>query len=180
MSQNDPIQNLPLYRRLRDARRAKALTQSELARQAGCQQSAISMLERGKMDALAHSTVAKIAEILGVEIAAEAKDAPVVPAVRAGRPLCPNEECPSNVPYHVNGEILFWPRPQPTPADRHCAYCGEVLERSCNSCQAPVMPGACCTVCGKPYIMAVAALEGDPAEWALRRQREIREWRALL
>src|SRR5690554_2454722 len=119
---SNSLDNLPLHRRLRDARRAKSLTQSQLAAQVGCQQSALSMLESGKMDALASSTISKIAEIL--EISLESEDGSErKQTVAGGLRICANNHCPSNVPYQVGDEILFWPRPQSGGAN-HCVFCG--------------------------------------------------------
>ena len=36
-----------------------------------------------------------------------------------------------------------------------CALCGEILERRCPNCGAPVHAGAICSLCGQPYISAV-------------------------
>lgn len=184
----EPLQHEPpLHRRLRDARRARGMTQSELADQAGCKQSAVSMLESGRLEALARPTVARIAALLGVELGAElAAEAPAggAPAALAapppGRACCPNGACPSNVPFVVAGEVIFWPRRQPTAGGRHCAYCGEVLERLCRHCGAPVSEGACCPACGTPRVPAPPAAGDDPEGWAEARRRQIAEWRSLL
>jgi hypothetical protein len=99
----------------------------------------------------------------------------------AGRSICPNGDCPSNVPFVVDGELIFWPRRQPTPGGRHCAFCGEVLERQCRSCGAPVTEGACCPQCGTAHVpTSPAAGAGDATAWAEQRRRELAEWRALL
>lgn len=173
---------LPLHRRLRDARRAKGLTQSALAAQAGCKQSALSMMESGRMEALARGTIEKIAGLLEVSLdpgAGAGTAAPAAPS--AGRAVCPNGECPSNVPFVVNGELVFWPRRQPAPGGRHCAFCGEVLERQCRQCGAPVTAGACCPQCGTAHVLPPpAAAAGDMAAWADTRRKELAEWRALL
>jgi len=177
----DPT-SLPLHRRLRDARRAQGLTQSALAAQAGCKQSALSMMESGRMEALARGTIEKIAAVLDVPLDPETAPAAAAAAAPAsGRAFCPNGECPSNVPFAVDGEILFWPRRQPSPGGRHCAYCGEVLERQCRTCGAPVTDGACCPQCGTAHVPPPpSAGVGDAAAWAAARRRELAEWRALL
>lgn len=172
----------PLFRRLRDARRARGLTQAVLAEQAGCKQSALSMMESGRMDALAGGTVARIAEILGVPHAPAPADAPEArpAAPPAGRSLCPNGDCPSNVPFVVNGELLFWPRRQPGAAGRHCAICGEVLTDRCRHCGAPVTAGACCAQCGTAHVLPPASVSDAPEAWAEKRRRQLADWRALL
>jgi transcriptional regulator with XRE-family HTH domain len=168
-------------RQLRDARRARGLTQSMLARQLECQQSAISMLEGGRSDALSQETIARLAALLGVALAdAATPDAPAA-GRPAGRAYCPQAECPSNVPFAIQGEVIFWPRPQPgTPVGRHCAFCGEVLATGCPACGAPVGEGGCCRACGAALVVA-PAITGAAAEvWAAERRRQIADWRALL
>ena len=169
--------SLPLYKRLASARRAQCIAQSALAKQAGCTQAAVSMMERGKPDALSRETVVKIAEILKVEL-----DAPAAPAVAppaAGAAICPNGDCPSNVPFAVGGQLAFWPKNQPAGA-KYCAFCGEVLEHACPNCGAPIGAGAFCPKCGSPFVMPPAGEIADPAAWAAARRREIAELKALL
>jgi len=134
------------------------------------------------MEALARGTIEKIAAVLDVPLDPETAPAAAAAAAPAsGRAFCPNGECPSNVPFAVDGEILFWPRRQPSPGGRHCAYCGEVLERQCRSCGAPVTDGACCPQCGTAHVPPPpSAGVGDAAAWAAARRRELAEWRALL
>ena len=175
------LSSLPLHRRLRDARRARGLTQSALAEQAGCKQSALSLMESGRMEALARGTVEKIAAILEVSLDPASAPAPSAPAAPpAGRAFCPNGGCPSNVPLVVDGELVFWPRRQPAPGWRHCVFCGEVLERNCRQCGAPVAEGAFCAECGTAHVAPPPAAAGDLAAWADARRRELTEWRALL
>ena len=119
---------------LRVARRAKGLTQAELAQRVGCQQSAVSMMEAGRTTALAHETLARIAAELGVTWAATEHAAAPAAARPAGQAHCPDPECPSNVPFVVNGALVFWPRPQSASGGSHCAWCGEVLARICPAC----------------------------------------------
>jgi DNA-binding XRE family transcriptional regulator len=163
---------------LREARRAKGLTQSELAQRVGCQQSAVSMMESGRATALSQETLHRIAAELGVSIPKESGAAAPVPGV--GHAYCPDAECPSNIPFVVNGALVFWPRPQPAPAGRHCAFCGEVLARACPRCGAPAGAGACCRACGASFVPPPATLRADPEAWAEMRRRQIAEWRALL
>lgn len=171
-----------LFRRLRDARRAQGITQARLAGQAGCRQSALSMFESGRTDALARPTVEKIAGILGVKIAPDAEDAlseiTTVPAV-GRRQLCPGADCPSNIPIAVNGEVLFWPRRQPSGDGRHCAYCGEVLVDACRQCGAPLAEGACCQQCGTAQVPPPDVDAAEAERWAENRRRQIADWLAL-
>jgi len=165
-------------RRLREARRAKGVTQAELARRAGCQQSAISMMESGRSTALGRETLARIAAELGVEVP-EPGAAPATADAAPGVPFCPEPGCPSNVPYVVGGEMLLWPRPQPLAGGTHCAFCGEILVRACGRCQAPAAAGACCRLCGAAFVPPPAAMEADAETWASARLRAIAEWKSL-
>lgn len=166
-------------RQLARARREKGMTQSALAQAVACKQSAISMLESGQGEKLSHETVAKIAALLGVPCEPESAGTPA--AKVAGGGYCPDAACFSNVPYVVADDLLFWPRPQPSPADgRHCAYCGELLERLCPHCGARVTDGACCPACGGARVTNTLPPGTDLATWAAQRRREIAEWRSLL
>lgn len=166
-------------RQLRDARRAKGLTQAALARLVGCQQSAVSMMEAGRLTALAQETVARMASELGVPLASEAPSAALSVPVR-GVAFCPDPDCPSNVPFAVNGALIFWPRPQPVAGGAHCVHCGEVLAHVCDTCGAPAAAGACCRHCGAAYVPPPPVPVSDAEAWALSRRRQLAEWRALL
>jgi transcriptional regulator with XRE-family HTH domain len=166
-----------LARRLRDARRGRGLTQADLARQVGCRQSAVSMMERGRSDALSRENLGRLAALLGVTLDVGADGNGAAPA---GRAYCPQAGCPANVPYAVEGEVLFWPSgPQPAPGARCCAHCGEVLARNCPSCGAPASAGACCTACGAPYVAAPPEAAGSAESWSETRRKDIAEWRGL-
>ena len=54
----------------KEARKAKGLNQSALARAVGCQQSAVSMFEGGMSTKLSDEAVNKMAEVLGLDLAA--------------------------------------------------------------------------------------------------------------
>ena len=175
---NEQDKSLPLHKRLAAARRAQGIPQSALAKQAGCAQAAVSMMENGKPDALSRETVAKIASILKVKID-EDEPAPAAAHV-SGNAVCPNGDCPSNVPFAVNGTVAFWPKKQPSPGAKFCAYCGEVLEHACSNCGAPIGEGAFCQKCGAPQVMPPAEEIADPVAWVAARRREIAELKALL
>ncbi|MBP5319480.1 MAG: helix-turn-helix transcriptional regulator [Kiritimatiellae bacterium] len=148
------------------------MTQSALAEAVGCKQSAISMFEAGQIEKLSRETVKKIAALLEVPWPKGE-----TPAVRteppAPRGYCPNAFCPSNLPYTVNGDLLFWPRRQPDTAGARCAFCGELLETRCPTCDAPFGEGACCTRCGTARIANPLPPESDPEAWALQRRRTL-------
>jgi len=167
-------------RQLREARRAKGLTQAELAQRVECQQSAVSMMESGRMTALAHETLVRIAAELGLSLEnTAAKPAPAVTSSALGRAYCTDPECPSNIPFVVSGALIFWPRPQPVAGGRHCAYCGEVLASVCGKCGASAAAGACCRECGATFVPLPAAVRADNEAWASERRQQIAEWRAL-
>lgn len=169
--------------RLREARRAKGLSQAALARAAGCTQSAVSMMELGRPDAVSRETLRKIGALLDVAVGApdEASAPEAVPALSSGRVCCPQAECPSNVPFAVNDAVVFWPWPQPAGSPRtYCAYCGEVLLAACPACGRPLGEGGHCRDCGAAYVNPPAG-SGLAAEiWAAERRKHLAEWRALL
>ena len=51
----------------------------------------------------------------------------------------------------------------------HCAWCGEVLERACPECGAPINAGAHCVRCGAAYL--AGAPEHFDAERAATSER---------
>ena len=167
------------------ARRNKGLTQSALALSVGCKQSAISMLEAGQAGKISQESVEKIAELLGVGLPREASQPPLSQELERSAPprvgFCPNAHCFSNIPYVVNGELLFWPKFQPLlpEGETRCIYCGELLERQCPSCGASLDEGACCRHCGTPLVTNVLAPEIPVELWAAERRHEIAEWRQL-
>ncbi len=171
--------SLTTCRLLARARRDKGMTQSALAEAVGCKQSAVSMLESGQPEKLSQEAVEKIAALLEVALPAAAPE-PRSPVSPAAHSYCPSAACPANVPYVVQGELLFWPRLQPAGAGRRCACCGELLEARCPHCGAAVTEGACCTVCGGARITNTLPPDTDADAWAGQRRREIAEWRALL
>ena len=145
--------------KLKEARRAAKLSQSQVAAEIGCKQSALSMFEQGDGTKLNDAVIRKLAEKFGVALTAASESAPVpahvdFPAATGVRGFCPNPRCPSNKAYEVAGRTLFLP--DRTVADpvhgRYCALCGEVLEKRCPSCGVPVHDGAICSICGEPYV----------------------------
>ena len=143
--------------KLKAARKAAKIGQSELAREVGCKQSAISMFECGSPTKLSEETIKRIAAKLGVSLSAEEPDGPrgdVSPSDFSVKGFCPNPKCPSNSSYEVDGRRFFIPdREKADPVGgRFCALCGEVLEKKCPNCGAPIHAGAVCSICGDPYI----------------------------
>ena len=104
-----PQESETIHRMFRRRRIEAGLTQSELARQVGCKQSAISMFESGRVDVLSRDKLASIAERLGID--PDMLPAPELPAAtvpRSPRRLyyCPVDECPSNIPYTVRKSVF--------------------------------------------------------------------------
>lgn len=142
------------------ARREAGISQTELAAEIGCKQSALSPFERGDGTKLSDEAIQKLSEKFGIPLS---KDSPTVslnspishlPSASAGSGFCPNPDCPSNHRLNTAGRLLIVPdRKLSDPVGgRFCAYCGEVLERKCPNCGSPVHDGAVCSFCGKQYI----------------------------
>jgi transcriptional regulator with XRE-family HTH domain len=160
---------------LRRGRLAAGLTQSALAEKVGCKQSALSMLERGRLSAVSRETLAKIADAVGVALPEGA--VPAAAAVAAALPLgfayCPNAECLSNLPYFVGAELLLLPLGSAGEGPR-CAVCGEILSRACPACGAPVKRGGgCCADCGAPFVAVPEDIAAAPHAWAAAQQAAI-------
>jgi transcriptional regulator with XRE-family HTH domain len=146
----------PLHERFRSQRRALGVTQSQLAEEVNCAQSAVSMFESGRMDVLSRDKVAAIAAVLDVDLdeifsVDLAMNGPV-----SVLKYCPSDECPSNIPYVVRAQLCFQPKMvlAPTAQQTRCAGCGDVLEDCCpdESCCAPVEEGSFCMCCGSAYV----------------------------
>lgn len=159
------------------ARRAAGMTQSDLARKAGCQQSAISMFESGRPDCLSGEKIQAIARILGVDLsrlpAGQAGDAGVGGVLK----YCPDALCPSNIPYVVGRRLCHSPTLVLASAGTasRCRHCGELLESGCpgSDCQASVSPGAFCESCGTPYIVSGIELGDDAEAWVARWKKNV-------
>jgi transcriptional regulator with XRE-family HTH domain len=170
-----------LHRLLAEARRERGITQSQLAAQAGCRQSAVSMMERGRTDALAWDKIKTVAQLLDVDVtpyAPEPQDSAAedtsLHTSASGVGICPIFDCPGNIPFVVNGRLLILPRAAGEAGERHCAYCGELLERTCPECGSPLEKGrACCGKCGAAYIAAPENINGGIHEWAERQRHNI-------
>ena len=149
-----------ICKKLKEARRAAKLSQSVVAADIGCKQSALSMFEQGDGTKLNDGVIRKLAEKFGVSLEESVPVSMVAGAstvVSASRGFCPNPNCPSNRAYEVDARTLL--RPERSVADpvcgKFCAVCGEILEKRCPNCGAPVHDGAICTFCGEPYIVKI-------------------------
>ena len=147
--------------KIKEARRAAKLSQSVVAAEVGCKQSALSMFEQGDGTKLNDEVVEKLAKKFGVDLTPPTGSMPVsspLPVVRlaleSSRGFCPNPHCPSNRPYEIEGRAYILPdRAKADPVGgKFCAFCGEVLEKRCPNCGAPVHDGAICSLCGDPYV----------------------------
>lgn len=147
--------------KLRDARRAAGLSQTDLSREVGCKQSALSMFEQGQPTKLNDEVVEKLAQKFKIELKetkAPSCDLPshsnlALPLAHRG--FCPNPACSTNHAFTVDGRQLYLPhRDEADPVGgKFCAFCGEVLEKRCPNCGAPVHAGAICSLCGNPYVV---------------------------
>ena len=173
--------------RFAEARRAKGLRQTELAAQVGCTQSALSMFEGGQPTKLSEETVKKLSDFLGVPLQEEVSSVGTVQTTGLREPLnvvhgfCPNCQCPSNVPYVVEGRLFYRPSRRvasPTGGVR-CTQCGELLEMRCPSCGAILNDGACCAACGAAYVTPSIADGIDVVAYARMRREEIIQLREL-
>lgn len=157
-------------RQIKEARKAAKLGQSAVAAKVGCKQSAYSMFENGGVTKVNDEVIEKLSKLFNVKLvmveepsgesSTEEVKSLQVATVSSFRPqtmakgFCPNPHCPSNHAYEVEGRLLL--RPNRNEADpvgaKFCAICGEVLEKVCPNCGAPVHEGAVCSHCGDPYI----------------------------
>ncbi len=142
------------------------MSQSVLAREVGCKQSALSMFEQGDGTKLNDDVIGKLCAKFGVELPKAAASAteperPIAvrlaippPPNQTARGFCPNVDCPSHQRYEVDGRAFLKPnRAEQDPVGgKYCAVCGEFLEKRCPSCGAIVHDGAICSLCGDPYV----------------------------
>ncbi len=153
--------SIEFCRGVRSARREAGLTQGQLAAEVGCKQSALSMFEQGDGTKLNDEVIDKLAKKFNLSYAEKGTSSSVnyqLPTANyqlLSRGFCPNPHCPTNHEYFVEEMRLF--RPDREAADpvggKYCAMCGELLEKKCPNCGAPVHSGAICSLCGQPYVV---------------------------
>ena len=143
---------------MRAARRAAHLSQTELAERAGCNQSQLSAFEAGVRGKVSRETIAKVAELLGLEAPDDAAAAVVARpvAVLAALARCPDFACPSNLPYFADDRLLFLP----------LGTAGAGVH------------GGCCGSCGLPLVEIPEGAVADPRAWAEARRADVVELRA--
>jgi transcriptional regulator with XRE-family HTH domain len=144
-----------ICKKIRDARRSQGISQSILALEVGCKQSALSMFEQGDGRKLNDDVITKLAKKFGISLEEPLAEKDLSSCLfEANKGFCPNPHCPSNHVYAVEGRKYY--RPERTLSDpvggKFCALCGEVLERRCPNCGSPVHDGAVCSYCGEAYI----------------------------
>ena len=179
-----------ICRKIAQARRDQGISQTALALELGCKQPAISMFEAGDGTKLSEEMVKKLATRFGISLEVKPKDVcgnfehkeAIDNLAQSTLAFCPNCQCPSNVPYVVEGRLLFRPSSRmasPVKGGRRCAVCGEVLEQRCPTCGAPLNEGACCAFCGLPYVTSTLPPGTDVEGWARIRRDEIVALRKL-
>ena len=147
-----------ICRRLKKARRDAGLSQTIVANEVGCKQSALSMFEQGDGTKLNEETVKKLCEKFSIAVPEIEEENLPVPRLAVGfsgeKGFCPNPACPSHLSYKVDGVLFLRPdRDRQDPVGgKFCAVCGEVLEKTCPDCGMPVHEGAVCSYCGRPYV----------------------------
>lgn len=160
-----------LHKRLRRARLEAGLTQAALAQQVGCKQSAVSMMEAGRREAMAHETLVKVAAVLKVDLPELSESVPCV--LLHAVSVCGNFNCPSNLPYIVGDDVYFFPLGN-VGHGRHCIFCGELLMSVCAHCSAPIVNhGGCCQACGKLFVELPEEYVEDVPGWVAARVEAI-------
>jgi transcriptional regulator with XRE-family HTH domain len=164
-----------ICKQIAQTRREKGLTQTALAAEVGCKQSAISMLEAGQPSKLSKENIEKIASALGLTLQNPQAKLVYSPVGKQG--FCPNALCPSNTPYLVQDQLAFQPRLQ---VEKHCAYCAELLETSCPNCATAInVEGAYCNSCGTVRVTNTLPADIPISAWVVERRRELMEFRRL-
>lgn len=146
------------------ARRAAGISQTALAAEIGCKQSALSPFERGDGTKLSDEVIRRLSDKFGIPLpstgagtsAGQASFPLREASFAAGSGFCPNPDCPSHRRLDLGGRVIFHPDRRLTDpvGARFCAICGEVLERRCPHCGLPVHDGAVCSFCGNTYVSA--------------------------
>ena len=119
------------------------------------------MFESGDGTKLNDEVIKKLAAKFGIALdlptSSSTVAAPICLAHDAevhSRGFCPNANCLSNKTFSVNGETHYLPNRQAADpvGGKFCALCGEILEKRCPTCGAPIHEGAFCSFCGRPYV----------------------------
>lgn len=151
-----------ICRKAREARKQAGLSQSVVAREIGCKQSALSMFEQGDGTKLNREAIENLCRKFSIPLLEQSGNKASAGSGLAAqifngsheRGFCPNPNCPSHQVYEVEGKRFFKPNrnEQDPVGGKFCAVCGEVLEKKCPNCNAPIHEGAVCSFCGTPYV----------------------------
>ena len=151
-----------ICRKAKEARKQAGLSQSVVAREIGCKQSALSMFEQGDGTKLNREAIENLCRKFSIPLPEQSGNkasagsglAAQIFYVSHERGFCPNPNCPSHQVYEVEGKRFFKPNrnEQDPVGGKFCAVCGEVLEKRCPNCNAPLHEGAVCSFCGAPYV----------------------------
>ena len=146
----------PLAKRIQAARLALHLTQHELAKSAGCSQSAVSNYENGNARVLSPENLDSICSILGITRHGEdeATD-PFSEGAEGVLGYCPQPDCPAGFAILIAGRIIWRPRMcrlAGTNLMAHCVTCGSSLEFGCKKCLTPLVENSSFCVCGEPLV----------------------------
>jgi len=177
----------PSPERVLRSRKLRGLTQAQLAELIDGQQSAISMYEHGRLEALSPEKLEILSAVLELDklpdaAGEESRRYPILAC-------CIYEFCPTNMPLLRDKEILYKPTPVwvRDSSHRHCIFCGKELRLCCHKCGADFQEGACfCAQCGSPIVRADTPAKqlvrnGEPIlEWIQRRCRENEQQRAIV
>lgn len=168
-----------IHKILRKARLDAGITQAALAVQVGCKQSAVSMMEAGRREAISHESLVKLAGILQVELPDSAPMQSILLSSGSGISICSNFNCPSNMPYPVGEEVYFMPLGN-VGSGHHCVLCGELLSRVCPNCGGGIAAfGGCCGSCGSAIVEMPAGYADDIPAWIQARLAVIARLRQL-
>lgn len=164
-----------LHKQLRRARIEAGLTQAALAKQVGCKQSAVSMMEAGRREAMARETLVKVAAVLKFDLSEIPEFVPQVFPHAVS--VCGNFSCPSNLPYTVGDAVYFLPLGN-VGRGRHCILCGELLLSACAHCAVPITNrGGCCGACGEMFVELPDGYVEDVSGWVEGRVEAIESLR---
>ncbi len=178
MSNNVPT---PLQQAVRSRRRQTRVSQTELGLAVGRTQSAISMWENGRDDALAPDCVQEVTRILGISL----EDYPslddsrsVREAVQLTLKYCSQAECLSQIRNRVGPTLILRPKFRYAQVSDQtiCRECGEPLATRCQSpgCSIPVAEGAFCD-CGQAYVDLTCVDRGDLLSWVAEQDSKASE-----
>ncbi len=171
---------------IREARHRHHMTQAELARFLETTQSAVSMFESGRAHSLALPKVEKAAARLGVDLkTGEISESNVTPPTARFARYCPNDLCPTNVPFTVGRERVFWPFFQDggVAENELCPACATPMRDTCvnPACEAPAVKGSThCPSCGTPYVVVTTDCLGDVGVWVKERCDQIQTMRRMI